>query len=100
MPSGGKVIVEYWTESRDALVLTGEKVEVTCVAAVLGVSLDNVTDVGPSKVALALWGADLRAYLRSEAAALATAERVGAYTTNTRAVTAADAWPTSTLIHY
>lgn len=90
------MIVEHWTESRNALVLIGAKAEVACVAAVLGVPLGAVSDVGPSKVALALWGADLHAYLRSAAAESAS----GKYTANTQAIVGANGRPAGALIQY
>jgi len=64
---GGNVIVENWTESGNAVVLTGGSQEIALIAVGLGMPLDDVTGLGPNTAALGLWGSKLRAYLRSNA---------------------------------
>lgn len=64
---GGNVIVENWTESGNAVVLTGGSQEVASIAVGLGMPLDDVMGLGPNRAALGLWGGKLRAYLRSNA---------------------------------
>ena len=59
------MIVENWTESGNAVVLTGGSQEVALIAVRLGMPLDDVMGLGPNRAALGLWGGKLRAYLRS-----------------------------------
>lgn len=63
---GETVIVEYWTDSRRAVVVTGGRAELVRVARTVGVSSDALIPVAPSKVALALWGDALDSYVAAE----------------------------------
>lgn len=57
------MIVEYWTDSRRAVVVTGGPAELARIARNVGISSDELIPVAPHKVALALWGEALDSYV-------------------------------------
>lgn len=64
---GGTVIVEYWTDSRRAVVVTGGPAELARIARQVGASSDELIPVAPHKLALALWGEALDTYVTAGA---------------------------------
>lgn len=61
------MIVEYWTDSRRAVVVTGGPAELARIARHIGASADELIPVAPHKLALALWGEALDAYVTAGA---------------------------------
>lgn len=55
---------EFWTESRQAMAVTGDWTVIVALAEDLGLAPDSPTPVSGQRYAIALWGDVLDAYLR------------------------------------
>lgn len=62
--SFSKKVSEHWTSSRRALVVTADVATVRNLVQVLNLSQDVAVRVNQNRLAIALWGEDLKRYVR------------------------------------
>ena len=62
--SFSKKVSEHWTSSRRALVVTADIATVRNLVQVLNLSQDVAVRVNQNRLAIALWGEDLKRYIR------------------------------------
>lgn len=59
-----KKVAEHWTSSQRALVVTADIATVRNLVQILNLSQDTAVRVNQNRLAIALWGDDLKRYIR------------------------------------